>query len=301
MTKTPLTDLAHARIDPTTTAAIPGTPAVAAQDAIPGTVGTSNTPAGNANPAPVPIPFDPLTLESQNSLLDFARGPGATGVADAQAGLNYGLNDARDPFNNPALSNILDTVNRRLSQQFTDPGGPLSQIRDQQLQAGQYGGTRQGIGEGIATARFGEILGDTTAQIVNNAYNTGQDTFIKSLGLAPQTLQLGALPATQIGAVGAQNENQAAALENYDASGRYFDLNSPFTALQNYANIVNGTVSPGQLSTGTPGVGGGSSGGIGGILSGGLGGASTGAAVSGGNPYAVAIGAGVGILGSIFS
>jgi hypothetical protein len=176
-------------------------------------------------------------------------------VNQAQEGLDYGLNEARDPMNNPALTDLLGTVNRRLSQQFTDPGGPLAQIRDQQLQAGQYGGTRQGIGEGIATARFGEILGDTSAQIVNNAYNTGQDTFIKSLGLAPQTLQLGALPATQLGAVGAQNENQAAIQEQYEASGRYFDLNSPFTALQNYANIVNGTVSPGQISTGQSGVG----------------------------------------------
>ena len=278
------------------TPAIAGQPAVAAQAAIPGTGGNANTPAGNFNPASAPVPFDPLTLQSQDQLLNFALGQGQAGVNDIQNSLSYGLNEARDPLNNPALISLLESTNRRLFDQFTDPGGALSQIRDQSLQAGQYGGTRQGIGEGIAAGRFAEVLGDTSAQIINNAYNTGQETFGRTLALAPQSLQTGALPATFTGAVGAQRENKAQQFEDFAASGRAFDLNAPFIPVQNFANIVNGTITPGVLNSNSA-TGGSSSGGIGGILGGTASGAMAGSAAG---PYGALAGRAIGLLGGLF-
>ena len=201
------------------------------------------------------------------------------------------------------MLDLLDSTNRRLLQQFTDPGGALSQIRGQSLQAGQFGGTRQGIGEGIAAGRFGEILGDTSAQIINNAYNTGQETFGRALALGPQSINAGTLPASFTGAVGAQLENKAQQFEDFAASGRAFDLNAPFIPVQNFANIVNGTINPGLARTNSANPSS-SSGGIGGILSGGLGGAGIGGMIGAGTavggPWGAAIGAGVGILGSLF-
>lgn len=279
------------------TPATPGTPAIPGQQ-----FAQPNTPAGNVNPASAPVPFSPETILSQLQLGNFAVDGAQQGANTLQNALQFGLNDAVNPDTNPVLQDLLDATRRRMTEDFLESGGLLQQVRQNSVNAGQVGGTRGEIAEGLATGKASQAIADAQTQIINNAFNKGQDTFARTLAFGPQTIGAGTLPAQFTGAIGAQKENLSQLLEDFAASGRQFDLNAPFTPVQNFANIVNGTSAPGTIVTGSQPR---SGGGLGGIISGGLGGAGAGAMIGSVVPgIGTAVGAGVGglmgVLGGLF-
>jgi len=184
-------------------------------------------------------------------------------------GMNYGLNGAMDVQNNPYLQQAMGAAIRPLTQAWEGAGGTLSQARTAEQQAGQYGGTRGGIAEGITNRAYLDKVGDVTAQMGNAAYDRGQQTFASSLAQMPawqksatgnaelsseymKNAQAGLTPITNasqapgsmISAVGAQRENYAQSAEDYAANQRMFQINAPWIPLQNYASIVYGGSAP---------------------------------------------------------
>lgn len=254
------------------------------------------------SPQAAPVPFSPETLQSQQQVLNFAQTGGQQGADLAQGALRFGLQDALSPNANPHLNELLDLTTRRLTEDFFESGGLNQQVRQNSVNAGQVGGSRNQIAEGLATGKLGQAIADAQVQIRNNAFDKGQDTFARTLAFTPQTLQTGLFPASLTGAVGAQNENLQQLLANFEGDQRAFDLNAPFVPVQNFANIVTGASAPGTTVTGQiPRSGGG----IGGIISGGAGGALSGAALGSvvpglGTGIGALLGGGVGILGSLF-
>lgn len=209
---------------------------------------TAPTISASAYPGAAPVPFSQATTTAQNLAVQNAAAA-QDSINQINQGVNYGLNGAMDVQNNPYLQKAIDAAVRPINEQYTDAGGVMSTIRTNASNAGQYGGSRQGIAEGIAAGRHADAVGDVSSKIASEAYNKGQDTFAKTLMFAPQALEAGMTPVNWLSGVGAQQENLAQETENYNANARMWGLNAPWTPLQNYASIVYGGASPGTTTS----------------------------------------------------
>ena len=208
--------------------------------------------AQSGYPGAQPVPFDYYSLAGQGSAVGASQLAGQN-VGQLSQGLNYGLTGAMDVNNNPYLAKTVNTAMQQIQNKYTDPNGVLANIRSGAESAGQYGGSRQGVAEGIAAREYSQALGNTAAQMYSDAYNKGQDTFARTLATAPQVMQSYALPAQLLSAVGAQREGLAQSMEDYNAAQRDWDLNSRWLPLERYANIVYGGGGSQGTSTSTSG------------------------------------------------
>lgn len=215
---------------------------------------TSGQISNSPYPGSAPAQFSPETQVSQQLAVQNAAAA-QDQVQNINNGVNYGLNGAMDVENNPYLAKAISAAVRPIEQSYTDAGGVMSQIRTNAGQAGQVGGSRQGIAEGLAAGRMAQAQGDTAAKIASDAYNKGQETFQKTLTFAPQAMEAGMTPVNWLSSVGAQKENQAQAEQDYQANARMWDMNAPWIPLQNYASLVYGGSAPSTSSmTTAPGV-----------------------------------------------
>lgn len=164
----------------------------------------------------------------------FARGvTGGTalgGLASANTGNAAGAINSflAGPQVNPFLQQSVRGALGDVISQFTESA--LPSVRTSAGLAGQPGGTRQGIAEGIALGKLGTALANTAAGMYGDAYNLGQNQQLQaaqlasgnaaaagnemlgSLGLAGNVYNLGFAPAqgyTQM------YQNQWAPVTNY--------------------------------------------------------------------------------------
>jgi len=233
------------------------------------------------------------TLQAQNLMRNFANSaPYAGMMGQLQNAQTFGLQGVLDPTSSPGFQASLDTATRKVNEAYTGPSGPMAQIRSQ-FQANNSGGsgTREGIAMGMAGRDYLNTIGDVTGKLTSDAYTKGLDVFSRTMALAPQNIQTeistGMLPANIIGSIGQQNEA-------YDERQRLWDINAPWQALAPYANIVSGMSNPSTQTTSTvPGPQANPLAPVGGAMMG----ASL-AAMTGFNPI---IGAGAGLMLSLFS
>lgn len=251
----------------------------------PGTITVPGTPAQEAIPGLLPeaarlyeqglsIPgFNANQLAGQQSALEAAGTVGGL-IPTINQSLTRNLN-ATDIENNPALNRYLDAAINPLIDRFNEDVIP--RLATSSVNAGQFGGTRQGVGEGIYTGRLFRQTGDIRADILNNAYNAGLQAENRALALSPSILSTNLLPSQITSSVGDAQRNLQMQQENAD-----------FQNLANYASLLSGNF--GGASTGPAPSGPGA-------FQGALGGAAMGASLTGGNPYGMAAGA---ILGMLF-
>ena len=211
---------------------------------------TAGQVANSAYPGAQPVGFSPETLVSQQLAIQNAAGA-QNQVNNINQGVNYGLTGAMDVENNPYLQKAISAAVTPIQQEYTDAGGIMSQIRTGASQAGQYGGSRQGIAEGIAAGRQAQAIGDTSAKIASDAYNKGQETFQKTLTFAPQAMEAGMTPVNWLSSVGAQKENLAQQQSDYNANAQMWSMNAPWIPLQNYAGLVYGGSAPSTSAAST--------------------------------------------------
>lgn len=152
----------------------------------------------------------------------------------------FGLTGAVDVQNNPYFRSAVDASIRPMVQQFTDSGGVLSQLRDGATAAGQYGGSRQGIAEGIATGRLAQAVGDTVGKMGSEAYGKGLDTMSNTIKAAPASMLAMSMPTQWQSSLGQIIDTRNQATENQAAAERTWALNKDWIPLQNYANMVYG-------------------------------------------------------------
>lgn len=209
---------------------------------------SKGTIAGSPYPGAVVAPASLATTAAQNLAVTNAANA-QEGIQQINAGVKYGLGDAMDVSKNPYLQNAIQAAITPITQKYTDPGGIMGNIRTGANMAGQsFGGSRQGVAEGVAAGRYAQEVGDTASKMANDAYLTGQNTFSKTLAFAPQALEAGQMPVNWLSGVGAQQENLAQQQENYNADARMWGLNAPWAPVQNYANIVFGGATPSTTS-----------------------------------------------------
>lgn len=195
---------------------------------------TNPVPYGKA--APVGPSAD--TLAAQEYMRNFAS-QSAPIYDQLRGSLSTGLN-AMDVANNPYVKAAVEAAQRRLSEQYTDPGGIMSTIRINAAQTGNVGSSRQGVAEGVASGRFANAAGDISAQMYSDAYNKGMDTYIRTLGLAPQILESSLLPGKTLSAVGQDVEGYGQRTADYEAGKTNYEAGYPVELLKQIVALVNG-------------------------------------------------------------
>lgn len=189
------------------------------------------------------------TTNAQNSVRNMVGANGA-GFTDSVLGANkFLLNDVLFPGSNPALQGTIDAainpVQDRLMRNI------LPSLRSGYTSSDNVGSTRQGIAEGIAVGDFSRNAMDATSTIANNAYNTGLDAMVKTLGLAPATFNAALAPQMALSGVGAQIDNQNQAEINGQITKGMFDTFGPLSYLGNLTNIAGGVPTAGTSTVGT--------------------------------------------------
>ena len=206
--------------------------------------------AASDYPGAKPVPFSQESIAAQNLAVQNAFGA-QQGIDQINQGVNYGMTTAMDVDNNPYLAKAVEGAIRPITQSYTDTGGVMSQIRDGSVDAGQFGSSRQGIAEGIAGGRYAQEIGDVSSKMYSAAYDKGQDTFARTLMFAPEALKTGMLPAEWLSGVGAQKEDLAQAMANYETDAQMWDYNSQWAPLNNLANLIYGGGSSQGTTTST--------------------------------------------------
>lgn len=169
--------------------------------------------------------------------------------AQAQEANSFGLKDALYADSNPYLQSAMDAATRPMIQQFMDAGGPMSQIRSGAVGNGTYGGSRQGVAEGLAMGRLAQGVLDTRAQMSSDAYYKGLEQMQNSIKNQAMLNMMSLMPGEAMGKVGARYEQEAQDQENYRAAQWDYYRNKPWQDLQNYANIVYGNNDAGTSTT----------------------------------------------------
>lgn len=192
---------------------------------------------------PKPVAASNDTMASWNSGAQAAQTIG-TNTGKAQTANNFGLSQALYANSNPYLAGHIQAAQRPLVEQFMMAGGPMSTIRSGSVANGTYGGSRQGIAEGLAAKGLMRELGDISTTMQSGAYSEGlqaQQAAVKNQGLLNMMTMMPSQIQSQIGQ---QRETYAQEQENYAANVREQQKNGMWDPLQNFANIVYGGSNP---------------------------------------------------------
>lgn len=241
--------------------------------------------------------MDPLTLQAiQASGGILGSSDGAfDGVLSTARGLSEYmpktfLSGDIDAYMNPWISNVEDAAKSNFQQQLADN---VNQIGDAAINAKAFGGSRQGVMEGVAAAQGARDFGNLSAQLRSQGYDKASSMMESDMNRD--------LAAGQLRGQGAQIEGAAARDQlaskvteiqtalaggqlNQDQAQRMLDqLRSQYEAMRNYPleqlNIMQASTQGLQIpmsSSQTTSQPGGSN-----WLAGGLGGALTGASLFG--------------------
>lgn len=193
--------------------------------------------------------MNPLQEQGLLSQYDYAQ----NGFADSFNNItnsNNVLLNAANVDNNPALQSQFDMLDRQASNQLENSIMP--NIGRSAAGVGQYGGSRQGIAEGVAAKDMNEQLLNAKAGLIGNAYTQGLDAQTKAIGLAPGISQLGFMPGQYQQQVGDfyRQEDQ---LPITEAINRWnFEQQSPWELLGQASSIYNNGLNFGTQSVSAP-------------------------------------------------
>lgn len=235
--------------------------------------------------------FDPLQQQAQGEVLQAGQdyrsalagarsalegaAPAAQNVATQAAG-TYGTLTSGDllrPESNPALQEYMTSAINAGTAPIVDDllQRALPAVRSGARMAGQYGGSRQGIAEGLAIQGAERQVGDVGAriasQIASQGYGQGLDAMTRGLGLtgavqgaqvAPTDLfrtsadlaRAGLEPATWTGAIGDVRQGMTQAQIDEAAQKFLYEEQLPLLVGKELASIVSGIPTGGMQTTG---------------------------------------------------
>lgn len=232
-------------------------------------------------------PFDPSQVAGQQGALQSAGTQTDLARTGAGTALDWLKPGALDVTNNPALQGQISAATRPITQALTEQALPA--IRDSAERSGNFGSSRQGIAEGLATGRASSAIGDATSNIVNNQYNTNASNQLKALGLLPQTTATQTAGDITTSGVGDVRQNMAQSLLGEQVGNFNYDQMAPFLQSKEIMSLLSGL--PGGSTTSV------ASGPQKNLLTGALGGAAAGASLGSFlGPAGTAGGAGLGAL-----
>lgn len=201
------------------------------------------------------------------------------GAADAFAGsgaagdlINLGQKtiqgDFLHPESNPYIGSYIDAALRPVKEEFYE--NTLPQLSSAAISQGAYGGSRDGVLNGIAAGKFTDTLADTTSNILYNNYLQERQNQMAGGDLLTQGMGLQLLPGQIYQDIGQQQQQVDQQLID---EARYLttaptDYNSQL--LSQYASLLQPGLGFGQSSSSGGSGGGIIPGAVGGGLTGGL-------------------------------
>lgn len=229
--------------------------------------------------------FDPSQVAGQEKALG-AAGTQAQLASGGAGTTGYWLSpDALDVQNNPTVRSSIDAATRPIFENLTRTALPA--IRSSSQQTGNFGGSRQGIAEGLAIQGAESAAGDAGARIASDAYSQNVKAQLQALGLLPQTQQAQLSDATTTSGVGDVRQGQAQRLLDEEVGNFNYDQTAPFLQSKEIISLLQGLPGGSTVTTGSvPQQN---------KLTGALGGAASGAAL--GSAIMPGIGTGIGAVG----
>lgn len=194
-------------------------------------------------------PFDPLQIQGQNEVL------GSTGAQSdivgsaGQASQFLTSGEALDPNTNPALRGTIDAATRPIYENLTS--SVLPNIRGEAVTNGQFGGSRQGIAEGLAARSANNAAGDASARVASAGYGQGLDAMKAALGLAPGTATAQSIPGSTTSSVGDVRQQLAQKMLSGEISAEQFQQYLPFMVGDLFNKAASGTMGGSTTSTTT--------------------------------------------------
>jgi len=175
------------------------------------------------------------------------------GVPYAQAAGGLGLGAlgqavrGANPLNNPFFGGTLDALIRPATQQLTQT--VLPQIDSGAIDAGGFGGSRQGIAQGNAINSWQQNVLDTSQKFGSEAYGQGLESLGRAMAMAPGIQQMANVPASIMGQTGdAQRAYEQQMIQDQIDRWNYGQT-QPMDMLNWYAGLVGNPLGGTTTST----------------------------------------------------
>ena len=233
----------------------------------------------------------PTVYQAENLQRQAALAQAGLGMNSIVPGFQESLMSPTQRFQDPMFREAL-SANLRPIEESTSR--LLQQARRGATQAGQLGGTRQGILESEVLKDMLTKQSDVASKMYGDLYGDVLKTQAATLGMSPSIMSTFTQPASTLAQVGAA-ETARAQQPITEAMRRFqFEQAAPGEALRQYAQIAGNNILPPTTTTSTSGPGGPGAlaSGLGGAGLGygvaqmaGAGGLSTGGLMAGANPY----------------
>jgi hypothetical protein len=147
--------------------------------------------------------FNPFEQQARGSIAGAAGGALPETAQTALDAFKFFTGPGLDPTTNPNLQAAIGAAQRPLFENLTE--SVLPAVRGGAVTAGGFGGSRQGIAEGLASGRTAQAAGDVGANIANQGFQRSLQAGVAALGLGPQVAGLQLAPGQALGALGAQS------------------------------------------------------------------------------------------------
>jgi hypothetical protein len=144
---------------------------------------------------------------------------------------------APDVANNPYVSGMAQAATRQITQGLLEQA--LPELRQGAVSTGNRGSTRESLASAQAVERAARAVGDTTANIYGNAYNSGLNAMISGLQLLPTVGNALFEPAYQLSSVGESQRSLEQARINEAIARFTHEQNLPWQTLSEYANLIS--------------------------------------------------------------
>ena len=205
--------------------------------------------------------------------LSYLQSPRFSSLVDQAQTTVSGLADPSERYvtTNPYLQDAMFAAFQPQVAAFTNQ--TLPSIRGTAIGAGQFGGSRQGIAEGLGASGLATSLGNTATNMAYQNYTDAANRQLMAAGMLPQMASLplaGAMTGQSLVSntanmhqagmaqafqnlaaldlVGQQRQGLAQSMINNEVQRYMFNNQMPLQKLQMYGNIVNGMSPLGQTS-----------------------------------------------------
>ena len=182
--------------------------------------------------------LSPDVTAGQNYVRNYAQGTSQDLIGAQNQALVQQL--GAPDMNSPVLRDAQEAAIRPVVRQFNE--SVLPQIRNDAVAAGGFGGSRQGLAEGVASDRLQQNILDTTSKMALDYYGQGLTAQGRGLALAPQAIQAGALPGQMLDAVGQQQMEYQQQLINEQIQRFQDQEMQPWNNLGMYQSLISGNM-----------------------------------------------------------
>lgn len=143
-----------------------------------------------------------------------------------------------DPNSNPWLEKSFQSAAGDVTNKFLQTTMP--EIKKAAIGAGAYGGSRQGVAEGIASTGLQDELGKVATGIYSPAYTQERSLMGQAATQAPALAEADYTDISKLAGVGEEKQGMQQSLDDAAKQAYQFTQTEPWNRLGMYSNLVSG-------------------------------------------------------------